>query len=272
MLAQSIGLIGSGRMATALARGWVRSGLQPAWAITASDPSATARTTFAREVPGSTVIDENQTAAQADIVLLAVKPQQMDDVLAAIHDAIRRESLVVSIAAGIGLERLAGGLPVGQRIVRVMPNTPCLVGCGASCYSLGAHATHADAEVVARLLSAVGIAREVPEKLLDAVTGLSGSGPAFVYTMIEAMSDGATSLGLPSELAAELAAQTAAGAAKMVIETGESPAALREQVTSPGGTTVAGLGALEEHGFRNSVIAAVTAAARRSAELGRSKR
>jgi pyrroline-5-carboxylate reductase len=149
-----------------------------------------------------------------------------------------------------------------------MPNTPCLIGKGASGFSLGEHATKDDGALVAKLLSAVGAAFEVKEDLLDAVTGLSGSGPAFVYSMIEALSEGGVAAGLPAELAAELAARTAAGAASMVLETGETPAVLRERVTSPGGTTVAGLGVLTERRFREAVVEAVQAAARRSAELG----
>jgi pyrroline-5-carboxylate reductase len=160
-------------------------------------------------------------------------------------------------------------LPEAQRIVRVMPNTPCLIGKGASGYSLGEHATVHDGKLVASLLSAVGVAYEVPEELLDAVTGLSGSGPAFVYSMIEALAAGGVAAGLPPELAAELAARTVAGAAEMVLQTGESPSALRDRVKSPGGTTVAGLAVLDEHGFSDALSQAVAAAARRSAELGR---
>jgi pyrroline-5-carboxylate reductase len=153
-----------------------------------------------------------------------------------------------------------------------MPNTPCLIGKGASGFSLGHHATKEDAELVASLLSAVGAAFEVPEKLLDAVTGLSGSGPAFVYSMIEALASGGTTSGLPPQLAAELAARTVAGAAEMVLQTGDTPAVLRERVMSPGGTTVAGLAVLDERGFGATVADAVTAATRRSAELGRSNK
>jgi pyrroline-5-carboxylate reductase len=151
-----------------------------------------------------------------------------------------------------------------------MPNTPCLIGQGASCYSLGEHATPEDGRLVARLFSAVGVAFEVPESMLDAVTGLSGSGPAFVYSMIEALAQGGTAAGLPAELASDLAARTAAGAAQMVLSTGETPATLRDRVTSPGGTTLAGLAVLKERGFTDAVAAAVTAASRRSVELGQS--
>jgi pyrroline-5-carboxylate reductase len=269
MLTTKIGLIGAGRMATALARGFVRAEIvRPEW-ILASDPSDAARESFAGQVPGATVVAENQpVASQADVVFLAVKPQKMTAALDDIRDTLRRDALVVSIAAGVTLRRLAAGLPAGQRIVRVMPNTPCLIGQGASAYSLAESATAEDGRMVAELLSAVGIAREVPEDMLDAVTGLSGSGPAFVYSMIEALAEGGQAAGLPPELASELAARTVAGAAQMVIETGETPGVLRDRVTSPGGTTLAGLAVLNNRGFTGAVRGAVEAAAKRSIELG----
>jgi pyrroline-5-carboxylate reductase len=265
-------MIGAGRMATALARGFIEARVVAADAITASDPSSAAREAFARDVGGVNVCDDNASVVKAaDVLILAVKPQSMDAVLAEIQTAIEPASLVVSIAAGVTLERLAASLPSGQRIVRVMPNTPCLIGRGASCFSLGPHATRSDAANVAAMLTAVGAAFEVPESQLDAVTGLSGSGPAFVYSMIEALTDGGVSVGLPAKLAAELAARTAAGAAEMVLQTGDSPAVLRDRVTSPGGTTQAGLAVLKDQNFQDAVAAAVHAATRRSAELGRSK-
>jgi pyrroline-5-carboxylate reductase len=263
-------MIGAGRMATALARGFTRAHLVAPTSVIASDPSEEARATFSRDVPGSRVVlDNSQVVAESGIVLLAVKPQKMSEALASIRDHVRKDALIVSIAAGVTLSRLAGGLPEGQRIIRIMPNTPCLVGQGASCFSLGAHATPADGELVAELLSAVGAAYEVPEKLLDAVTGLSGSGPAFVYTMIEALAAGGVASGLAPELAAELAARTVVGAAEMVLQTGDTPANLRNQVTSPGGTTLAGLAVLTECRFSETVSAAVEAATRRSVELGK---
>jgi pyrroline-5-carboxylate reductase len=269
MLAKTVGFMGAGRMATALGRGLVQTGTVRSGAIFATDPSHDALRTFLAEVPGSNATADNVAAVgQADVVFLAVKPQIMRDALAALKSAVRGDALVVSIAAGVTLERLAAGLPNGQRLVRVMPNTPCLIGLGASGYSLGAHASKADGELVSALLSAVGVAFEVPEGMLDAVTGLSGSGPAFVYSMIESLTTGGVNAGLPADLAAELAARTAAGAAAMVLQTGDSPAVLRERVTSPGGTTLAGLGVLKERGFDKAVAEAVEAATRRSAELG----
>ncbi len=271
MLAIKIGLIGAGRMATALGRGFVGATLTPPSSLLASDPHEATRAAFEREIPGAKVVAENGPEfSGCDVVILAVKPQQMATALAQLRGVVRADALVVSIAAGVTLARLAEGLSVGQRIVRVMPNTPCLIGRGASAYSLGPTATAVDGQLVAQLLSAVGVAQEVPETQLDAVTGLSGSGPAYVYTMIEFLAEGGVEVGLPAELAATLAAHTVAGAAEMVLATGETPAVLRDRVTSPGGTTLAGLKALEENGFHSAVLAAVRAATLRSAELGKS--
>jgi pyrroline-5-carboxylate reductase len=271
MLAIKIGLIGAGRMATALARGFVAAKLLSATDILASDPSAESRRAFEREVPGAEIASENGPQfSNCDVVFLAVKPQQMKTALDEVRGSIRADAIVVSIAAGVTIARLAAGLAPGQRIVRVMPNTPCLIGRGASGYSLGPTATADDGKLVAQLLSAVGVAFEVPEAQLDAVTGLSGSGPAFVYTMIELLAQGGKEAGLPADLADQLAAHTAVGAAEMILATGETPAVLRDRVTSPGGTTLAGLKALEENNFARAVVAAVRAATERSIELGRS--
>lgn len=269
MLSFKLGIIGSGQMATALARGWVEGGLIGATSISASDPNVGAREAFALAIPGSEVVDHNGTvAANAEVLLLAVKPQQMDESLASVRNHIAGNCLVLSIAAGVPVARLAAGLPDGQRIVRIMPNTPCLIGRGASAYCLGPHATSGDSELVRTLLSAVGVAVEVEERQLDAVTGLSGSGPAFVYTMVEALTEGGVAAGLEESLAARLAAQTAVGAAEMILRTGETPDVLRRRVTSPGGTTLAGLKALEEYKFKSAVVAAVRSATARSRELG----
>lgn len=270
-----VGFIGAGRMATALGRGLVKAELVSSSAIVACDPSPAAAERFESAIPGATVLKNNcQLAAEVGVIVLAVKPQHMDLVLAELAGGAERanggmgDPLVVSIAAGVPLARLAAGLPDGTRLVRVMPNTPCLIGRGASAYSLGATATAADGKTVHQMLTAVGTAREVPEKFLDAVTGLSGSGPAFVYTVIESLSDGGVLMGLPRDLAAALATQTVAGAAEMVLTTGEHPAQLREEVASPGGTTVAGLEALEKEGLRAALLEAVRAATCRSQELG----
>lgn len=265
-----IGFIGAGRMATALARGCRESGLVTAAQVLAADPHEDARRAFAELVKGAHVFDSHQPVLQrAELIVLAVKPQVMASVLDEMRPHVEARHLLVSIAAGVTLTRLAEHLPSETRLIRVMPNTPCLVGLGASCFSRGAAATPADAEHVEQILASVGRAFEVPEALLDAVTGLSGSGPAFAYRMIESLAAGGTAMGLPAELALQLAAQTVKGAAEMVLSTGHSPAELREQVTSPGGTTVAGLDELARLQGAEAFSAAVVAATRRSEELGR---
>lgn len=258
-------------MATALARGCVQSGLVAGSQVLAADPHEDARQAFAQQVSDAQVVDNNeQVLATADLLILAVKPQVMPDVLSQLAGDVESRHLLVSIAAGITLEKMAASLPAGTRTIRIMPNTPCLVGFGASCYSLGATASAEDGQMVKQILQSVGQAFEVKEEMLDAVTGLSGSGPAFVYTMIEALATGGTQQGLPDELAGQLAAQTVRGAAEMVLTTGKSPAELRSQVTSPGGTTLAGLEILEKQQGSAAFRAAVEAATRRSVELGES--
>jgi len=269
MLRQKIAFIGAGQMARALARGIVAAQLVRPDQISASDPSAEAREQFSAAVPGARVsADSGQVASQADVVFLSVKPAHMPQVLADLRTKVSANHLVISIAAGIRVRTIAEGLSRNGRLVRVMPNTPCLVGQSASGYCLGPGTTPADAELVERLLGSVGRAFAVEEKLLDAVTGLSGSGPAFVYIMIEALSDGGVRMGLPRATATALAAQTVKGAAEMVLSTGDHPAVLKDRVASPGGTTIAGLQVLEAGGVRAALIGAVEAAARRSAELG----
>ena len=263
-----VGFLGAGRMATALARGWLAAGLVRRDGCRASDPAAAAREAFGRET-GLPVGDDNRpVVAASDVLVLAVKPQSMAGLLAEIRPHLRAP-LVVSIAAGITLRQLAEGLGPSCRLVRVMPNTPCLVGASASGYTPGEAATADDVALVDRLLNAVGKAFRLPESLLDAVTGLSGSGPAFVYVMIEALSDGGVRVGLPRDVATALAAQTVLGSAKMVLDTGLHPGALKDAVASPGGTNIAGLHALERGAVRAALIDAVEAATRRAQELGR---
>jgi pyrroline-5-carboxylate reductase len=223
--------------------------------------------------------------AAADVLVLAVKP---GDALTALKSlsAGQMEStmrwawksgapgdskLLLSIVAGMPIAALEAAAGDRLRVVRVMPNTPALVLQGASGFALGSNATPADAEVARRIFGSVGIAVQVKEALLDAVTGLSGSGPAYVYTIVEALADGGVLMGLPRALALQLAAQTVAGAAQMVLQAGEHPAALRDQVASPGGTTIAGIEALEKAGLRSALISAVRAATERSMELGSAK-
>jgi pyrroline-5-carboxylate reductase len=268
MLEQRIGFIGAGNMATALGQGFVRAGLTSGTKLLAADPSETARAKFAQATGGQVTTDNALVAANSDVLFMAVKPQQMVLVAGELAGKISNEKLVVSIAAGVRLTRLAGWLGESVRLVRVMPNTPCLIGEGACGYCLGQQATQADGELVGKLLAAVGKAWQVEEKLLDAVTGLSGSGPAFVYVIIEALSDAGVRVGLPRHIASSLAAETVRGAVDMVICTGEHPAVLKDRVASPGGTTIAGLQVMEAGAVRATLIAAVEAATKRSIELG----
>ncbi|HBO42534.1 MAG TPA: pyrroline-5-carboxylate reductase [Planctomycetaceae bacterium] len=268
MLKQRIGLIGAGRMATALAKGVLAAGLTAPENLLAADPSAEARQRFAAATGGRGVEDNREVVRWADVVVLAVKPQSLTAASAGLADELSDEHLVISILAGTQLATLDDVLGPRARLIRVMPNTPCLIGCGASGFCVGRGATTGDRELVERLLGAVGLAVEVDEPLLDVVTGLSGSGPAFVYLMIESLIDSGIRLGLTADVAQCLAVETVRGAAEMVAATGEQPRVLRDQVTSPGGTTAAGLEVLRSRGFREAVADAVEAAARRSAELG----
>jgi pyrroline-5-carboxylate reductase len=269
MLEQHIGFIGAGQMATALAQGFIKAGLTCGERVMAGDPAADAAARFADVTGARTTTDNLQVASEADVIFLAVKPQQIEGVLAKLRGMVSGEKVVVSIAAGIRLAVLAEGLGEGVRLVRVMPNTPSLVGQGACGYCLGENASPDDGRLVHKLLSAVGVAYQVDEKLMDAVTGLSGSGPAFAYIIIEALSDGGVRMGLPRPVATALAAQTVKGAAEMVLSTGDHPGLLKDRVTSPGGTTITGIQALETGGLRGSLMAAVEAATRRSIELGK---
>jgi pyrroline-5-carboxylate reductase len=263
-----VGFIGSGRMATALARGLISSGFVMADDVVASDVFPAARESFHAETGARTVETNADVIADSDVLFLAVKPQQMRNVLDGISSLLDARHLVISIAAGLPLSFYEAKLGTSRRIIRVMPNTPCLVGETAAGFSAGSSATAQDSKLVASLLGTVGLAVQVDEKLLDAVTGLSGSGPAYVYQMIEALSDGGVRVGLPRDVATKLAAQTVLGAAKMVLETGQHPGALKDAVTSPGGTTIAGIHALERGGLRATLMNAVEAATHRSKELG----
>ncbi len=242
----------------------------PAASIHAADPQA-ARREHLRERFGIRVTDRNgEVVARSDIVVLAVKPGLVGEAIASVRDeAASAQPLWISVAAGVPLRRLAALLPEAARIVRAMPNTPALIRAGATAWAAGEACSPDDRGRARALFETVGIAWEAPaEALLDAVTGLSGSGPAYVFEFLEALADAGVRVGLPREAAARLAAQTVVGAARMVVETGRPPAQLRDQVTSPGGTTLAGLERLESHGFRAAIYEAVAAAAARSRELG----
>lgn len=264
------GFIGSGKMATALARGMVRAGVAKPSQIYVSDPIEAARAALVAETGARPAANNAEVVRNSQAIVLAVKPQSMPHVLNELRPFVGPEHLMISIAAGVTMDALAAGLgPDDRRLVRVMPNTPALLGAGASGYCLGPSTLPGDEVTVKLCLDAVGKSFCVPEHLLDAVTGLSGSGPAFVYLMIEALSDGGVRVGLPRDVATALAAQTVLGSARMVLETGLHPGVLKDQVTSPGGTTIAGLHALERGGVRAALMNAVEAATERSRELGR---
>lgn len=255
-------------MATALARGFINARLATPDRLIASDLVKSAREAFARETGAKTVTDNQEVAATADVLFIAVKPDQVASLLQGLaKDLDHNRHLLISIAAGVTLSRLEMAAP-GNRFIRVMPNTPALVGASASAYSLGSLATPADADLAQRLLGSVGLAIGVKEKLLDAVTGLSGSGPAYAFMMIEALADGGVAAGLPRDVAQKLAAQTLLGAAKMVLETNQHPGALKDAVCSPGGTTIEAVHELEKGGLRAALMSAVRASAEKSKKLG----
>ena len=263
----SVGFLGAGQMATALGAAWAKAGLLDAAKSRAADPYPDARTKFEAATGVPTVGTNAEVVRACEVLVLAVKPQVVPAVLAEVQPHLDARHFVISIAAGITLDTLAAGLGT-ERLARVMPNTPCLVNASASGYALrSAHET--DGAIVGKLFGAVGVAHALPEHLLDAVTGLSGSGPAFVYLFIEALADGGVKCGLPRATAQALAAQTVLGAARMVLETCAHPGALKDAVASPGGTTIAGLHALERAAFRAAAIDAVEAATTRARELGK---
>jgi pyrroline-5-carboxylate reductase len=268
----TVGFLGCGRMATALAKGFLRSNLVPAAQLVGSDPAEEARARFAAETGGQARESNTDVLCASDVILLAVKPDQAQGVLEELRPRFESRHLLLSVVAGVPLARLEAVLGGDPRVVRAMPNTPALVGMSATGYALGRHARSEDGPLAQRLFSAVGLAFQMKEELLDAVTGLSGSGPAYACLVMEALSDGGVAAGLPREMATRLAAQTLMGSAAMVLKTGVHPAVLREMVTSPGGTTIEGLRELEAGGVRAAVTAAVRAAVRKSRRLGRMRR
>jgi len=269
VLDKKIAFLGGGNMAEALIKGLIASGVAKPGDILASDASAE-RTAYLGKTYGIITHAANADAVRgAGVVVLSVKPQVIDRVLAEIAGVVDGTRLVVSIAAGVPVARIEKALKDSVRVVRVMPNTPALVLAGAAGIAGGSRATAEDLALAQTIFNAVGRAVIVEEKLLDAVTGLSGSGPAYVFMIIDALSDAGVKAGLPRPLALELAAQTVFGSAKMVLETREHPGKLRDMVTSPGGTTIEGLHALEKGKLRATLMNAVEAATARSKELGK---
>ena len=266
---RAIAMIGGGQMALALAEGFCRAGLLQPTDITVHDPVPAARERLAGRVPGIHFADSGAAAAAAArIVFLAVKPQQAAAACREFAAALAPDAVVVSIVAGLTLHNLAE-LTGTPRIVRVMPNTPCLVGRGVSVVCRTPEVPAGDLARVLELLAAVGRVHEADETLMDAVTGLSGSGPGFVALLVEALADGGVKAGLPRSLALALATETLSGTAALLDQTGEHPAQIKDRVSSPGGTTIAGLAVLEQRGVRGALIDAVVTAAARARELGK---
>jgi pyrroline-5-carboxylate reductase len=264
----NFGFIGCGKMASALLGGMLKAGVCSPGEIWLSDCHEEAAAQLAAETGSQALQTNAELTHVSDVLLLCVKPQDAAPVLKSLRPLLAGK-LVVSIAAGISLASLQEAAGTGVRLVRVMPNTPALVNRAASAYALGATAMEEDAELVEKLFGAVGVVCGVKEGLLDAVTGLSGSGPAYGFLFIEALADGGVLMGLPRETALRLAAQTLSGAAEMVLQSKEHPAVLRDRVASPGGTTIAGVEALEAGGVRAGILRAVRAATERSREMGR---
>lgn len=263
----TVGFIGTGNMAEALIRGLLHAGVAENGRVIGSDPREERCLEMTQRYGVRVIRDNIEVARQADILVLSVKPQVMAKVLDEIGPHIHQRALVVSIAAGIPLATIEAKLPQA-RVIRTMPNTPALVAAGATAIAAGGHATPEDIEAARRIFDSVGTTTVLEEPQMDAVTGLSGSGPAYIFLIIEALSDAGVKVGLSRYNAQALAAQTVLGSAKLLIETNEHPGRLKDMVTSPGGTAIAGLHTLEAGGLRTTLMNAVEAATRRSRELG----
>lgn len=264
---KSIGFIGAGNMAEAMIRGLLRGSVFAPEQIIASAPREERLRELAEKYHIRTTTSNRDAAGQA-IVVLSVKPQILGRVLDEIADSIHSESLIISIAAGVPVAGIQAKLPAGTRIVRAMPNTPALVDAAATAIARGEHARESDLDAAKEIFDAIGITVALEESQLDAVTGLSGSGPAYVFLILEALSDAGVKVGLSRRTAQLLAAQTLLGSAKLLLETNEHPGRLKDMVTSPGGTAITGLHTLEHGGVRTTLMNAVEAATRRSRELG----
>ncbi len=261
-------VIGGGAMGAALIGGIIKAGVCDASDITVVDVSKAILESVSSRFGVNTSTNAINAVSNADALLIAVKPGIVKKVLGLIKDFVPENCLLLSIAAGVKIASIETCLKPDAHVIRAMPNTPCQVGSGAIAFARGKAVSDEDAALATKLFSAVGLVVELPESNLDAVTGLSGSGPAYIFILIEALSDAGVAVGLPRDKSTALAAQTVMGSAKMVLESGIHPAVLKDQVTSPGGTTIAGISALEKAGFRSAIIQAVKAASDRSSELG----
>jgi pyrroline-5-carboxylate reductase len=268
-LGKTIGFIGAGNLAEALIRGLIQAGVVAAESILASAPR-TERLDELRAVYGiQTTTDNTAVPPRSQIIVLSTKPQILERVAREIASTVPPDRLIISVAAGVDSATIEGALFEGARVVRVMPNTPALVRAGATAISRGRHATADDVAIAKQVFDAVGLSVELDEGQLDAVTGLSGSGPAYIFLILEALADAGVKVGLSRRNAQRLAAQTVMGSAKLLLETDEHPGRLKDMVTSPGGTAIAGLHTLEEGGLRTTLINAVETATKRARELGR---
>lgn len=266
---KKIAVIGAGHMAAALIGGIVRAKLAAPKQIIASRRNEEALKNLHARWGVQTTTDNAKAASAADIIIVAVKPQLAKAVLKALSPVVRDEQLVVSVMAGVTTRSISGWLGRACPVVRAMPNTPCLVDAGATALCAGEHAGERDLRLAESLFASVGKVVTLPEAAMDAVTGLSGSGPVYLFMVIEAMIDGGVKMGIPRAVAAQLAAQTVYGAAKLVLETGKHPAILKDEVTTPGGTAINAIHVLEARGLRSVLIDAIVAATQRSQELNR---
>jgi len=266
---KTIAVIGAGHMAGALIGGMIKSKLVPAKSIVAARRSPEPLAELQKKWGVRTSTDNKKAVVGADIVILAVKPQMAKKVLEELAGRVTKDQLVVSVMAGITTASISKALRVDGPVVRAMPNTPCLVDAGATAIAAGQRAGKEELDLAEAVFGAVGLVVTLPESALDAVTGLSGSGPVYIYMAIEAMIDGGVKMGIPRAIAAKLAAQTVFGAAKLVLETGKHPAVLKDEVTTPGGTAITAIHVLESKGLRSVLIDGVEAATKRSQELSR---
>lgn len=267
-LGRHIAFLGAGNMTEALVAGLLKAGLASGDQLHATDILAQRRTHFQNHYKVRTSADNLEAVKWGQIVVLSVEPQMLDEVLDSVRPVLRTGTLVISVAAGYPIARVANHCPAGMHLVRAMPNTPSSVLEGVTALTYGEGVTEEEKTLARAIFDSVGKVVVVEEHLMDVVTGLSGSGPAYIYVMIEALADGGVKMGLSRQVAELLAAQTVLGAARMLIESGEHPGRLKDRVASPGGTTIAGLHKLEEGRVRATFMAAVEAATKRSKELG----
>lgn len=265
---KQIGFIGAGKMAQAIINGVLNSGFSTLDNIYAFEPDQKIVASLKQDFNLNFCIDNNEVVEKSDVIIICVKPHLVETVLKEVNYSLTENKTIISIAAGISTKKMENIIQEDIAVIRVMPNTPALVGEGMSALCKGKNCTQETMDYAMELFSKFGRVLEIEEKLINAVTGVSGSGPAFMYLLIEALADGGVRLGLKKDVAIELAAQTALGAAKMIIETGKHPTILKDEVTTPAGTTAEGLYSMEKDNIRASLIRAVVKTARRSEELG----